>query len=83
MTQEQRVIDYLKNHKEITPREAYFDLGIMNLARVVSQLIHKRGYQIYKTDRTAKNKFGEKCRFKVYSLTDFADGGKNEQERSN
>ena len=71
MTQEQRVMDYLKNHKEITPMDAWNELGITKLATIVSRLIHKQGYQIYKTDRTSKNRFGEKCRFKVYSLTDF------------
>lgn len=67
MTQEQRLIDYLSNHKDITALEAMNELGIMRLASRVSDL-RRHGYQINAGRKEVTNRFGEKCRVAVYEL---------------
>lgn len=67
MTQEDRLINYLYEHKTITALEAIEDLGILRLASRVSDL-RKRGYQINSKIIKVKNRFGETCRVAEYSI---------------
>lgn len=67
MTQEDRLINYLYEHKTITALEAIEDLGILRLASRVSDL-RKRGYQINSKMIKVKNRFGETCRIAEYSI---------------
>ncbi len=67
MTQEDRLINYLYEHKKITALEAIEDLGILRLASRVSDL-RKRGYQINSKMIKVKNRFGETCRVAEYSI---------------
>ena len=65
-TQNQRVLDYMHKHGSITQIEALRDIGVMRLASRVSDL-RRLGYDI--ASRTeVKNRYGEKCRIKRYSL---------------
>lgn len=67
MTQEDRLINYLYEHKTITALEAIEDLGILRLASRVSDL-RRRGYQITSKIIKVKNRFGETCRIAEYSM---------------
>lgn len=66
-TQSERILDYLRNHDGITQFEALQELGIMRLASRVSDL-RKHGYAIESKMVTVKNRYGEKCSVKRYSL---------------
>ena len=74
MTQAQRVLDYLDENGSITQLEALKDLGVMRLASRVSDL-RKQGYPIKSDVVAVKNRFGESCHIKRYSLWEAeADG---------
>ena len=66
-TQAQRVLDYIERFGSITQHEALIDLGIMRLASRVSEL-KKRGHNIEGEMITVKNRFGENCYVKRYSM---------------
>ena len=51
----------------ITAFEAFRDLGVMRLAARISDL-RKLGYAIQSETITVKNRFGEDCYVKKYSL---------------
>lgn len=71
-TQAQRVLEYIEAFGSITQHEAMIDLGIMRLASRVSEL-KKDGYTITGEMVKVKNRFGESCTIKKYSM-----GGKND-----
>lgn len=74
MTQAQRVLDYLDENGSITQLEALKDLGVMRLASRISDL-RKQGYPIKSDVVAVKNRFGESCHIKRYSLWEAeADG---------
>lgn len=66
-TQAQRVLDYLDEYGSITQIEAFRDLGVMRLASRISDL-KKMGYPITSKVETVKNRWGENCYIKRYSL---------------
>jgi len=66
-TQAQRVLDYIDEFGSITQYEALKDLGIMRLASRVSEL-NKRGHNITGRMVAVKNRFGETCHVKRYSM---------------
>lgn len=72
-TQAQRVLDYIDQFGSITQLEALRDLGVMRLASRISEL-KKQGYPIQSDRETVKNRFGEDCNIKRYSLVVGADG---------
>lgn len=74
-TQAQRVLDYIDRFGSITQYEAMQDLGIMRLASRVSEL-NKSGYNIRGEMITVKNRFGENCSVKRYSMGG-ADNGRH------
>ena len=72
-TQSQRILAYIEDFGSITALEAMTDLGVMRLASRISDL-KKKGY-IFKSETVAvKNRFGEDCYVKQYSLAVDADG---------
>ena len=75
-TQNERIIQYIKEFGGITQLEALRDLGVMRLASRCSDL-KRLGYPIVKTNVTVTNRYGEKCRIKRYSL---AEGGESANE---
>ena len=66
-TQADRVLDYIEQFGSITQLEALKDLGVMRLASRISDL-KKQGYPITSNVETVKNRFGENCYIKRYSL---------------
>lgn len=69
MTQEERMLEYMKKHKTITNREAVINLGINSPTKRISNLV-KAGTPIRREWITGKNRYGESCRFVQYSLGD-------------
>ena len=66
-TQAQRVLDYIKEFGSITQIEALRDLGVMRLASRVTDL-RRQGVGIVSVTDTVKNRYGETCHIKRYSL---------------
>ena len=66
-TQNQRIIDYIAEFGSITQLEALRDLGVMRLASRISDL-RRLGYPIISTSESVRNRYGEKCRIKRYSM---------------
>lgn len=66
-TQNERVLDYIKTFGSITQIEALRDLGCMRLASRISDL-KKQGYPITSKIESVKNRYGEKCYIKRYSM---------------
>lgn len=66
-TQAQRVLDYIDEFGSITQIEALKDLGVMRLASRISDL-KKQGYPIKGDVVAVKNRYGENCYVKRYSL---------------
>ena len=66
-TQNQRILGYLDRYGSITQLDALNDIGVMRLASRVSDL-RRRGYPIVSEMVEVKNRYGEKCRIKRYSM---------------
>lgn len=66
-TQNQRILEYMRKNGSITQIEALRDIGVMRLASRVSDL-RRLGYDIASRTENVKNRYGEKCRIKRYSL---------------
>lgn len=71
-TQNERIIEYMNKFGSITQLDALKDLGVMRLASRISDL-RKRGYQITSTIQQVKNRFGETCYIKRYSMQEGGD----------
>jgi hypothetical protein len=65
--QAQRVLDYMEKYGSITPLQAINELGILRLAAVIS-VLKKRGLCIESEFVSVRNRYGETCRVKQYSL---------------
>ena len=66
-TQNQRILDYIDRFGSITQLDALKDLGVMRLASRISDL-RRLGYPIISTNEPVKNRFGETCHIKRYSI---------------
>ena len=66
-TQNQRIIEYIKEFGSITQFEALRDLGVMRLASRISDL-KRLGYPVESEMVVVKNRYGEECRVKSYRL---------------
>ena len=75
MTQKERVKEYLQNHEEITPMDAFQELGITKLATVISSMIREDGEPIQKTWKRSTNRYGEPVLFMSYRLKEGAENG--------
>ena len=67
ITQNQRVLEYIEEHGSITQLEALRDISVMRLASRISDL-KDQGVNIKSQTVTVKNKYGETCRVKQYSI---------------
>jgi len=65
MTQEQRLLDYLKDNNDIDPLQAWQELGIYRLSAGIHKL-RKKGHNIISHRKTVYNSFGEPCRVALY-----------------
>ena len=72
-TQADRVLAYINDFGSITQYEALQDLGVMRLASRISDL-KKQGIPIQSEVVGVKNRFGETCYIKKYSLAVSGDG---------
>lgn len=66
-SQNERIIDYINRFGSITQLDALRDLGVMRLASRISDL-RRLGYPITSTIEHVKNRYGEKCHIKRYSM---------------
>ena len=66
MTQQDAVLQYIKDHGEITQNDAYFNLGITRLADVVYKL-KKKGVKIESVKREVGTRYG-KTEIAVYRM---------------
>lgn len=66
-TQVERILEYIKTFGSISTLEAFRDLGITKLTTRVSEM-RRAGITIIGKPESAKNRYGEKCRFYRYSL---------------
>lgn len=67
ITQNDRVLRYIREFGSITQLEALQDLGVMRLASRVSDL-RRQGVKIVSKTEAVKNRYGETCHIKRYSL---------------
>ena len=72
-TQNERILEYINEFGSITQLEALKELGVMRLASRVSDL-RRRGFPIVSETVAVKNRFGEDCYIKRYSLAGGIDG---------
>lgn len=66
-TQNERILNYIEEFGSITQLDALRDLGVMRLASRVSDL-RSKGYNIISKTESVKNRYGESCHIKRYSL---------------
>ena len=67
MTQEQRVLNYIREHGSITVLQAFSDLKITQLGTRIYNL-RAQGYDIETTDEKYKNAQGQTIRWAKYIL---------------
>ena len=67
MTQNERILKYIKEFGSITQYEALQDLGVMRLASRISDL-RRMGYPIQSEVVAVKNRFDETCYVKRYTI---------------
>ena len=65
-SQNNRLLDYLKQHGSIDPLRAWEILGIYRLASRINDL-RNRGYDIKTTKIKVHNRFGEDIRVALYT----------------
>jgi hypothetical protein len=65
MTQDERLLDYLKDNNEIDPLEAWKELGIYRLSACIFRL-RKQGHNIISNRKKVHNRFGENCNVARY-----------------
>lgn len=66
-TQCSRILEFIKVHGSINPKQAEESLGVMRLASRVSDL-RQMGHLIGKRTVTAKNRFGETTHYAEYFI---------------
>ena len=69
MSQNSRVLDYMKNHVGLTNRQALNNLGIGRLSARIFDL-RQLGYKIVSVEREDINRYGETSRYTEYRLTE-------------
>ncbi len=67
ITQNERILRYIREFGSITQLDALRDLGVMRLASRVSDL-RRQGVKIVSKTEAVKNRYGETCHIKRYSL---------------
>ena len=68
--QTDRVLEYLRAHKQITQLDAYLDLGIMRLGARIWEIQHELGIPVNTEMVPVQNRHGETCHVAAYSLSD-------------
>lgn len=65
-TQQDRVLNYIRDFGSITRAEAMSDLGVANLPAVIDILRHKKGHDIETLEIESKNRYGQKITYAKY-----------------
>ena len=73
-TQNERILEYIREFGSITQLDALKELGVMRLASRISDL-KKRGYNIASKTEAVKNRHEEVCYIKRYSLEEVSENG--------
>lgn len=74
MTQEQRVLDYIREHGSITSMQAFTDLKITRLSARIFNL-RARGFNIENVSHTYKNGQGTTATYTEYVLIEDKENG--------
>ena len=69
MTQQQRILQYMRDFGSISPMEAFRDLGITKLATRISE-ITRGGQAVAKQMETSRNRYGDTVRYMRYRLAE-------------
>ena len=69
MTQNERILDYIRENGSISALEAAMDIGCLQLSARICEL-QKLGFVFTKTTVKSKNRYGDPVRYKRYSLND-------------
>lgn len=69
MTQNERVLQYIKDYGSITQLDALREFGCMRLASRISDL-KRQGYNITSSMESGKNRFNEKISYARYRIGD-------------
>ena len=67
MTQNEMIINHLREYGSITQLEALRDYGCMRLASRISDL-RKTGIKIIRLTETSRNRYGQKIRYARYIM---------------
>ena len=67
MTQNEAIIQFMKEHGSITPMDAFSQLGITKLATRIGE-IRKAGKKVIKNLVCTENRYGKTIRYMRYSL---------------
>ena len=67
MTQQERILEYLKEGKTLTRLNAWDNLGILEAPARISEL-RSKGHQIQTGFKTILNRYGEKVKIAEWSL---------------
>lgn len=68
ITQEERIVNYLKTGKTLTSLDAFKLFGVSNVPKTISILRLKHKVEIIKTRESGYNRFGEPVSYMRYSL---------------
>lgn len=69
MTQQQRILDYLKEGNTLNRLDSWEKLGILEAPARISELRGK-GHKIYTSNKVVTNRFGEKVTIAEWRLVD-------------
>lgn len=67
ISQENKVINYMREYGSITQLDALREFGCMRLASRISSL-RKKGYSIISELETSKNRYGETIKYSRYRM---------------
>lgn len=67
MTQQKKILKYIRDFGSISPMEAFSDLGITKLSTRISEMI-KSGIRIEKHMETTRNRYGQTVKFMRYRM---------------
>ena len=71
MTQQERLLAMMKGGKKVSSMDAFVTLGITRISATVFEL-RRDGVKVLDEWKEGTNRFGEKCRYKVFYLDETA-----------
>lgn len=83
MSQNEMILQYMKDFGSITPHEAVREFACYRLSARIHDLRHKQGRRIKTTIKTYKNKYGVTVGYAEYSLIKEEENDDNQIEAVN